>query len=160
MRELYGRAEEMRSNRSAGTEGKPRKKRCQSRPPYAPFTYLDGIVRKYFVNPIALGPFQDGLALRVRERRADAPLKKRLENFTLCCPRLLRTRAAAARVLHRQVKRCGTGFVSDRRIGTCVQKTLHGGSTSGAHRAVKGCSPILVLCINIGSRFEQKANHR
>src|SRR5438132_734575 len=114
---------------------------------------------KYFVNPIAFDPFQDGLALCIPEGRADATLKKRLENFTLRRARPLRTRTAAARVLHRQMKWCRAGFVSDGRIGACIQKTPHRISTSGAYRAVQRCSSVFVLDINIGSGFEQKANH-
>jgi hypothetical protein len=111
-------------------------------------------------NPIALGPVHDGLAFRILEGRTDATLKKRLKNLALRCPCLLRAGSAAARVLHRQMKGSGTGFVSDGRITAGRQKTFNGGGTSRPYGAVQGCRPVLVLCINIGSSFEQKTNHR
>ena len=91
---------------------------------------------KHAVNPIALGPIQDGLAFCVGEGRANISVEKRLENFTLGRPRLFRTRAAATRVLGGQMKCRGAGLVSDCRVGTCIEQTVYRGSAPGAHRAV------------------------
>ncbi len=52
---------------------------------------LFGLVCEYFVNPIAVSPFQDRLTLRIHKIWADALLKKRTENFTLSRSCLLRT---------------------------------------------------------------------
>ena len=112
------------------------------------------------MNPIALGPFEDGLAPGVFEGWADTSLKKSVENLELRCPRSLRAAAAATGVLGRKVKRGGAGFVSDRRIGARIQKTFNGRGTSGADRAMERRCPVLVLGIDRGSRFEQNANHR
>src|SRR5437773_9108880 len=100
---------------------------------------------KYVVNPIALSPFQDGLALCVFEGRADTPLKKCLENFTLCCPRPLRTAAAAARVLHHQVKWRGSGFVLHRRVAAGSEKKFHRVSAACSDGAVQRSRAVPVL---------------
>src|SRR4051812_40253528 len=113
---------------------------------------LRGAASKYFLNPIAPGPLSHGPAPCVREARADASIEERLENSTLRDPRVFSTRSAAARILHRQMKRGGAGFVSDRRIGAGRQQALHGGGTSRPYRAMERSGPVRILCIDPGSR--------
>lgn len=56
--------------------------------------------------------------------------------------------AAAAGVLHGEVKRRGAGFVLQRRIGACLEKAFHSGGAPCADGAVQRKGAVFVLSVD------------
>src|SRR5947209_96568 len=120
----------------------------------APFIRSNSF-REYISYPTAPGAIEDGFAFAVPECRVQAKRKKLVDDLSLCGSCCFRASSAAASVLHRQVKRCGPGFIFQRRIATSFKQAFHSGGASRTDCPVQGCGAILVLGINFGSGVEQ-----
>src|SRR5439155_15551017 len=103
----------------------------------APFIRSNSF-REYISYPTAPGAIEDGFAFAVPECRVQAKRKKLADDLSLCGSCCFRASSTAARVLHRQVKGRGPGFVFQRRIAACFEQAFHGGGTSRADCAMQG----------------------
>src|SRR5438445_5328693 len=109
----------------------------------APFIRSNSF-REYISYPTAPGAIEDGFAFAVPECRVQAKRKKLADDLSLCGSCCFRASSTAARVLHRQVKRCGPGFVFQRRITTSFEQAFHSGSASSTDCTVQRFRTIIV----------------
>ena len=114
-----------------------------------------GIFREYISYPTAPGAIEDGFAFAVFERWVQAKPKKIVDDLSLCGSGCFRATSTAAGVLHRQVKRGGSGFVLQLRITAPFEQAFHSSRGSRANCAMQGRGAIFVLGIYVGSGVEQ-----
>src|SRR5258708_29282712 len=100
---------------------------------------------------MAFGDIEDGIGLAVLERRVQAKRKKPVDDLSLCAFCCFSARSTAASVLHRKVKRCGAGFVFQRRITPSIEQAFHSGGASSTDCPRQGRSALFLLGINICS---------
>src|SRR5439155_11653530 len=84
---------------------------------------------------------------------------ERFDNFSLRTDRRWRARSTSSRVLHREVKRGGPGFILDRRITSGSEKRFHSSSAPCSDGAVQSNRAVHVLKTNVGP-FVKEAMHR
>ena len=113
---------------------------------------------KYVAYPTAASAIEYGFAFAILECWLEAIRKKFADDLSLCGSCYLCATSTTASVLHRQVKRCRSGFVSQRRITAFFDYAFHRGGASGAYCPMQGRGAILVLRINLSAGVEQASN--
>src|SRR5688572_16520893 len=107
---------------------------------------------------MALGAIHYGLAGAVCELGAHSKGEKVLDDPLLCGDGDVCTGSAAAGGLDGEVKGSGAGLVFECRIGSGLEKAMHGGGASRTDGAVQRGGAVLILCINFRSGFQQTLN--
>jgi len=116
--------------------------------------------RQHFSNPSTLDTIPHALSTAVPKIGAHAKGKELFDNLSLRAYCRWGTCSAMTGVLHGEMKRGGSGFVSRGRVTACSEKTSHGGSASRPDGAMQWSSAVLVLRMNVGAFVEQATDCR
>ena len=117
-----------------------------------------GSIAEHISYPTARGAIDDRFASAVFGPGVHAMGQELLDDLALCGFRRVRAAATAASILHREVKRRRTGFVSQRKVTAGFKQASHRLGATGANSAVQRSGAILVLPVDPGAGFEQAAD--
>jgi hypothetical protein len=78
-------------------------------------------------------------------------VKKRANDLSLRDFRRFRTGSTSARILNREVKRCGSFMIGGQGIGPFIQQKFYRGKTTGPNRTMQGGGAILIRSVKGGS---------